>query len=391
LPGGALDLDAFLDAAANLGEIADLAESIDEGSYRATWQGDAATIVPVGQRVPARQRERTDLAWWRSIADPIEIQRAYPAGTMIDGVDLDLAIRLLGWLAARPSTPLVRGIAIEGAAVALDAQREDVEVVFDALTVRSAEALRWHAAVADVALPPLFDAGDGLLLPCRAALEGWPLFFLHRELRRRAGNAYHTAAHLREAVFRDDIARAFADKRFVTSTAPIRLAREAGGLRTDIDAAVFDRKTGALAIFELKFQDPFARSADERARQRDSVIAAKRQVSAVLAWIQRHGADDLVNRIDHRVARQFHVRKVFPFVLGRYHLQLASGPPPDPRAAWGTWIDVLRVARATPFDGKATNPIATLHTRLTTGISPTLSNTARDIVVGNVTLRVDHR
>jgi hypothetical protein len=31
-------------------------------------------------------------------------------------------------------------------------------------------------------------------------------------------------------------------------------------VRTDIDAVVFDRKSGTLGIFELKSQDPFARS-----------------------------------------------------------------------------------------------------------------------------------
>jgi len=38
--------------------------------------------------------------------------------------------------------------------------------------------------------------------------------------------------------------------------------------RTDVDALVFDRKTGTLGVFELKAQDPFARSVEERQRQR---------------------------------------------------------------------------------------------------------------------------
>ncbi|HYY80315.1 MAG TPA: hypothetical protein VFD04_14195, partial [Actinomycetes bacterium] len=53
---------------------------------------------------------------------------------------------------------------------------------------------------------------------------------------------------------------------------------------------------GTLGVFELKAQDPFARSAEERQRQRDTFFHANRQVSAILEWVQRHGPDDLLAR-----------------------------------------------------------------------------------------------
>ena len=108
-----------------------------------------------------------------------------------------------------------------------------------------------------------------------------------------------------------------------------------GDVRTDIDAVVFDRKTGTLGFFELKSQDPFARSTAELARQRDNVLYANRQISGVLAWLKRHGPDALLGRVDSRTAKTFRVQKVYPFVLGRYLAHFSDGPEPDRRAAWG--------------------------------------------------------
>ena len=173
-------------------------------------------------------------------------------------------------------------------------------------------------------------------------LLGEPLIFLARELRRRHAQEYHNSAHLREGVFRQDLYRLFGDRRFVLSAGRVELKRS-GAARTDLDALVFDRKTGTLGVFELKAQDPFARSVEERQRQRDNFFHANRQVSAILEWVQRHGPDDLLARFDERTAKRFHVQKVHVFVLGRYLAHFAGGPEPDRRAAWGSWPQVLQI------------------------------------------------
>ena len=151
----------------------------------------------------------------------------------------------------------------------------------------------------------------------------------------------------------------------MTSAGRIELRRDDGDVRTDIDAVVFDRKTGTLGLFELKSQDPFARSTAELARQRDNVLYANRQISGVLDWLQRHGADELLGRVDARTAKTFRVQKVYPFVLGRYLAHFSDGPEPDRRAAWGTWPQLLRLLDGQPVRATDANPLASLFTRLT--------------------------
>ena len=97
---------------------------------------------------------------------------------------------------------------------------------------------------------------------------------------------------------------------------------------------------------------------------RDSVLYANRQVSGVLAWLQRYGANELLKRVDSRTAKTFRAHKIFPFVLGRYLAHFDGGPAPDRRAAWGSWPQVLRLLDGQPVRASEGNPLASLFTRL---------------------------
>ena len=156
-------------------------------------------------------------------------------------------------------------------------------------------------------------------------------------------------------------------------------------MRTDIDAVVFDRKTGTLACFELKSQDPFARSTAELVRQRDNLLYANRQISGVLDWLKRHGADEILGRVDTRTAKTFRAQRVFPFVLGRYLAHFSDGAEPDRRAAWGTWPQLLRLLSGQPVRATDSNPIASLHARLAKDapvIGPPPDAPPRELAIG---------
>ncbi len=236
-----------------------------------------------------------------------------------------------------------------------------------------------------VAAAPLVRVDPSRLVWSIHGLMTEPLLFLTRELRRRAPQEYHNTAYLREVVFRQDLYALFGDKRFVTSAGRIELRRDDGDVRTDIDAVVFDRKTGTLGFFELKSQDPFARSTAELVRQRDNVLYANRQISGVLTWLKRHGADALLGRVDPRTAKTFRVQKVYPFVLGRYLAHFSDGPEPDRRAAWGTWPRLLRLLDGQPVRATDANPLASLFTRLTNDvplIRPPADDPSHEIAIG---------
>jgi hypothetical protein len=253
------------------------------------------------------------------------------------------------------------------------------------------ENATWHSAVPGIAAAPLvrLDSGKFVISPFGLLTE--PLLFLSRELRRRYPDDYRNAAAGREATLREDLYTLFRGNRFAPGASPIKLRTPDGRFRTDIDAAIFDRKSGTLAVFELKSHDPFARSGAEAARQRDNILAANRQVSNVLDWINRHGPDEILNRIDSRIARRFRVQKVLPFVLGRYIAHVGDPTTPKRRAAWGTWPQVLRLMETTPIKPEDANPLGTLFNRLMyepTSLDLPESLMRQEIHVGALALRV---
>ena len=278
------------------------------------------------KRQPAVWRERLDFDWWatwsrerhqddiravtvgasasrpesayRELAavhvKTMAYQFGYPPGTDIAGTDVGIYTGVLERLIAWALHERHQGVDPEPQPELALAERLAAELPVDAIALLDVlaaftldrENAAYHSAVPGIAPAPLVRVGPDSLVWSLSGLLAEPLLFLTRELKRRNPEAYHNAAIQREAVFREDIYALFADKRFLLAPRRIELRRDKGDLRTDIDALVFDRKTGTLGLFELKSQDPFVRSHAELMRQRDNVLYANRQVSGVLGLDQ---------------------------------------------------------------------------------------------------------
>jgi hypothetical protein len=403
--------ERFLEECGRLAEAELILAHCETGFMRMADDGNGTVHAWIAtKRTPTSWRERTDIDWWASWlarrhepelralraerpatdssgpGDDVFYRRlagvhlkimAYQLGYAPDAVVggcsvqtyRDVLGQLIGWaLQARDrgevATPRTEHSLIAAIASALAADPVVIGQAVAAFTLDQENAA-YHAAVPGVAAAPLVRVDPSQLVWSVHGLTTEPLLFLTRELKRRATQEYHNTGYLRELVFREDLYALFQDKRFVTSAGRIELRRDTGDVRTDVDAVVFDQKTGTLGLFELKSQDPFARSTAKLARQRDNVLYANRQVSGVLTWLKRHGPDALLGRVDSRTAKKFRVQKVFPFVLGRYLAHFSDGPEPDRRAAWGTWPQVLRLLDEQPFRANDANPLASLFTRLT--------------------------
>lgn len=380
------DLDAwatdFLACCDDLARAELVLAHAETGFMRLQAVGPDHLEARIAQRAaPLRWRERADDVWWagwlethvplpdepppaRASALIARIARRHdlPQEGNIAGIDLGLAHRLLAELVlmvgVEPVTILNRSSLVTKLAQTLPSPEPAVSDLLDVLTLDAGNA-GWHAAVPGISDPPLVRLPDGALALTRRGVWNDPIRFLTRELRRRDPAAYHSAAAVREDAFRADLYALFAHRRFVTSPGSIDLRREKGTIRTDIDAAIFDRKSHTLALFELKAHEPFARSTAELVRTHENARAAGRQMANILDWINCHGADEILNRIDRRSAKTFRVQKVQAFVLGRH---LIEGD--DRRAIWATWPQLLRVLDNTPVENLGSNPIVALAGRL---------------------------
>ena len=310
----------------------------------------------------------------------------YPPQTLIGGCTVELYSNVLAVLIAlsqkhldlckayvkqHPAYPLRDLLAppqtiaalIAALSKTLGVEHATIQRVVEAYSL-SHENVYYHCTVAGVPAPPLLRLNEQQLVWSLTGLLSEPFFFLTRELKRRYSYEYHTASHQHEAIFRHDLYTLFSDKRFVRSTGSVELRGVQGDLTTDVDALIFDRKTGTLALFELKSQDPFAYSRQERMRQRDYFYNAGKQVLASVQWLNRNGANTLLTRLDANLVKRLKVQKTYIFVLGRYLAHFFDGPEFDRRAAWGTWPQVLRLINETPFSAEDTNPIQSLYNKL---------------------------
>jgi hypothetical protein len=310
----------------------------------------------------------------------------YPAQTLIGGCTVELYRNvlavLIGWalkhldigraFVARHSSYTLRALLAtpHDAAALIEALSETLEVdgasirhVVDAYNLHH-ENVFYHCSLAGTPAPPLLRLDEQHLIWSLTGLLSEPFFFLTRELKRRHSYEYHTASHLHEEVFRQDLYQLFSDKRFVRSAGRIELRGTQGDLTTDVDALIFDRKTGTLALFELKSQDPFAYSSQERIRQRDYFYNAGKQVLTCVQWLNRNGTNALLARLDPKRVKHLKVQKTYIFVLGRYLAHFFDAPEFDRRAAWGTWPQVLRLVNGTSFSAENANPMQSLYSKL---------------------------
>jgi len=325
----------------------------------------------------------------------------YPAQSLIGGCTVELyrnvlAI-LIGWalkhldlcrafVVQHPSYPLRDLLAPPLAADALtEALSETLGV--DSATIRliidayslDHENVSSHCSVAGTPAPPLLRLDEQHLVWSLTGLLSQPFLFLTRELKLRHPDEYHTASHQHEKIFRQDLYQLFSDKRFVRSAGSVELRGVQGDLTTDVDALIFDRKAGVLALFELKSQDLFAYSRQERIRQRDYFYNAGKQVLACVQWLNRNGANALLTRLDPKLVKRLKVQKTYIFVLGRYLAHFFDGPDFDRRAAWGTWPQVLRLVNEVPFGAEEANPIQSLYNKLMKDTPLTPPNPVLDV------------
>jgi len=266
----------------------------------------------------------------------------------------------------------------EALATTLAIETTMVRLALDAYTL-DAENASYHYSAVDVPTPPLIRLDNEHRTWSLAGLLTHPLFFLMHELKRRYSYEYHTASQLREDVFRQDVYSLFSDKRFVRSPGHVELRGTKGTLATDVDALIFDRKTGALALFELKSHDPFAYSRQERMRQRDNFYNASKQVIASTEWVKRNGINALLERLDPKQVKHLKAHKVYVFVLGRYLAHFFEGPERDQYVAWGTWAQVLRLVNAKPFGPDDANPIQSLFNKLIKDTPLVISDKVDDV------------
>ena len=76
------------------------------------------------------------------------------------------------------------------------------------------------------------------------------------------------------------------------------ILREDGRQLTDVDFTAYDRRSGDLLLVQMKWQHPIG--ADDKARRsmaRNLAETGNQWIDTVSGWLERHGAEELVQRL----------------------------------------------------------------------------------------------
>ncbi len=194
-------------------------------------------------------------------------------------------------------------------------------------------------------LPPLIETSPWQVVKPSFTCLSDPFSFMLRKLSRKYSRDWDRAMNEVEAEFRSDLYSLFNGDRFFCVPGSINI-RIAGRIVTDVDAAVFDRISGTLGLYQLKWQLPHWGSLKERlSKSKNFLSTGHSWVDVLTEALPQIGFEGLQSafRIPARLGR---VNQVAGFVLGRFFSEFGEvDPERTDGVTWGSWAQFV-AARA---------------------------------------------
>ena len=219
-----------------------------------------------------------------------------------------------------------------------------VHAVFNALAMTSKQAKKL-ADHSTPLIPMLFDLGNGFILRPVSCLTRNP-FTAARTQHQWLDPCVENAVTIdREDWMRDQLYGMFGGNRYVCFPSNLKL-RRGGAVLTDIDAVVYDRLSGDVGLFQLKWQDYSTNNVRQLQSKAANLSAELVDWSAkVRSWIEENGVSALDKSLRLKQKRRETVRNVLLFAISRSAIRTQGyGVKTDvPNLAMAAWAQFARV------------------------------------------------
>ena len=242
---------------------------------------------------------------------------------------------------------------------ALDITEIEARQVLDTLKL-TPQNMQAHASDPAVDIAPFLSINSSTVVVSIAGALSSPFDFMLAELYRRYRKDWDRAVDVREEDFRKELNDLFSAERFAKAERPLKLRIE-GSVATDIDAALFDKATGTLGLFQLKWQDPFGTSMRKRNTKMKNFLVETDQWVSTVSSILQETSEVLNHQLGDRTVRVQDTKRVHLFVIGRHFSHFSGEASRDSGAAKGTWPQVLRLFKDSHV---GSDPITWLHEML---------------------------
>lgn len=223
----------------------------------------------------------------------------------------------------------------------LAVNESEIEQIFSCLTLTK-ENFDYYLEYPSTPPPMYFQVSENLIIRSIAGCLSNPFSLLNRELKRKFRSDYDKAVNRREDRFRNELFMFFPDERIIKIPREINISYN--GIKTDIDAVVFDSKTGTLGIFQLKWQDPFAKDMTERySRMSNLFPKANEWVSKMKFWATNNTSKTIINslQINKQLKEKSEVKEICCFVISRNQMNFTGMEIADETVAWSSWYQLI--------------------------------------------------
>jgi len=191
-----------------------------------------------------------------------------------------------------------------------------VRAVFNAVAMTSEQAKRL-ADHSTPLLPLLFDLGNGFILRPVSCLTRNPFTAARTQHQWLDPRTEHGVAVDREEWMREQLYGMFGGKRYIRFPGNLKL-RRGGAVLTDIDAIIYDRLTGDVGLFQLKWQD-YSTNDVRQLRSKAANLSAELVdwSDKVKSWVEENGMSALDKSLRLKQKRHEAVRGVLLFAISR--------------------------------------------------------------------------
>lgn len=244
----------------------------------------------------------------------------------------------------------------------INVTEQQARQIIDCLTLNKTN-YEGYTEFTAAAPPPFVRMANGYLLRSVAGCLDNPFQLLNYELKRRFSSDYFRAVNNRENRFRNHLFAFFPQEHIVKLSRGVRLTTPLGS--TDIDAVIYDRKAGIMALIQLKWPDAHGDSL----RRRESAMTnyygkANEWVEKIHSWLEVSKPKNIFGALQIKIPQDEinNFKGSYIFVLNRHTAHFTSGEPSD-KAAWGSWPQFLTLI-ATINQLYSDNVLGGLYTQL---------------------------
>ncbi|WP_353120958.1 hypothetical protein [Dysgonomonas capnocytophagoides] len=238
----------------------------------------------------------------------------------------------------------------------LDIDIEYVKEILNLLVV-SKENIEEHLNEDKDFSPPFIQIGPRFVYRSVKGCLGAPILFLQNELKRKYPTDYFNWINEREELFRNQLYLLFKSNNLIKINRNIEL--NTNGIRTDIDAVIYDKETKSLGLFQLKWQDKYAANLKaRRSRISNFYPKAKEWIEKMVRWKSLVDHKEILSALNINDTK---ISNIYLFVIGRYNTHF-SNQEIDDRAAWGSWYHVAELSYKIRTDFN--DPIRELYFKL---------------------------